>query len=169
MIFAGVIFLVAAFFAGIFPVSFTDVSRETVFVKQLRETALVKSGVSQNGALSVGNALGVPNVAPSAKSLNHERTLRAFIASNAGGVATLYVESVKPHIYYVLTGTFAVSPEYDALLWQGETTLVFYGTSLGGEAMRYVVDLSLLTLSSTTVAMALSASPAHIQSSSALP
>lgn len=146
-IFAGLLFLFAAFYGGLLPASFANVSPETGSVKHAQETILVKQGVSQDGFLAVNRIPSAPQVPPSVKSLNHSRTLRAFIGPDRAGISSLYVESTRPHEYYTVTGAFMIVPEYALLAWTGETALVFYGTSSDGQLMRYVVDLNLLTIS----------------------
>ncbi|MDO8520797.1 MAG: hypothetical protein Q7S52_01650 [bacterium] len=168
-IFAGLIFLVVAFFSGLLPVSFADVSRGTVAVKHSRETSLVKQGVSQDGNLSVTKVPNAPQIPPSAKMANHGRTLRAFVAPNRAGVLAIYVESVKPHEYYAFSGGFTLTPEYIVLAWTNETTLVFYGTSLDGELMRYTADLKHPTLSAFPISELPPASFPDLQSSGVLP
>lgn len=146
-LFAGAIFLLAAFFAGLLPVSFAGVSPETELVKHARETWSVKQGVSRDGLLVVTRAPAPPAVPPREKSMNHSRTLRAFIAPNRAGLASLYVESVHPHEYYSVSGGFTLLRDYMVPVWLSEDALMFYGTSPEGQLMRYTVLLGDLTLS----------------------
>jgi len=150
-IFAGCVFLVAAFFAGLLPVSPQNVSRETPFPERYRETFTVKQGVSQDGQIAITKVPNIPTVPPRLKTMNDARTLRAFVASNKGGTLTLYVESVKPNEYYSLTGSFKLLPQYAALSWTSSSMLEFYGMSSGRELMQYEIDLNLLTFSEKTV------------------
>lgn len=146
-VFSGLIFVVAAFFGGAFPLSSVYVSRETGVLERYRETFTVKQGVSQDGSLVITKIQSAPSIPPQAKPANHARTLRAFFAPNRGGVLTLYVESIKPHEYYSVTGEFTVSGDYPVITWDTETTLAFYSTSSKGEPTRYAADLRLITLS----------------------
>lgn len=145
-IFSGFVFLFAAFYAGILPFSLADVSRETNILNNFRETSSVKQGVSQDGLLAVTKLPNAPVVPPRVKAANHARTLRAFIAPDRGGIPTLYVESVKEHAYYALTGGFSVLEEYPVIAWTSPTTLIFYGKSSTGALMRFTADLHLITL-----------------------
>jgi len=79
--------------------------------------------------------------------MNHSRTLRAFIAPNRAGLASLYVESVHPHEYYSVSGGFTLLRDYMVPVWLSEDALMFYGTSPEGQLMRYTVLLGDLTLS----------------------
>ncbi|MEK7118044.1 MAG: hypothetical protein AAB869_00350 [Patescibacteria group bacterium] len=146
-IFSALVFLLVAFFPRGLSFLSTPVSRETSVPERYRKTLSVEQGVSQDGLLTVTKIPHAPSVPPRAKPANHARTLRAFFAPDSGGVLTLYIESIKPHGYYLITGGFTISGDYPVLTWDTETTLAFYSMSSKGELMRYAADVHLITLS----------------------
>jgi hypothetical protein len=149
--FAGIVFLLSALASGAFPVFSKIVSPETSAGERYQETVAVKQGVSQDGTLFITRTSRAPSVPPGVKALNHERTLRAFTAPDRGGVLALYVESVRPHEYYTLAGSFVLSSDYPVLAWESATTLAFYATTPAGELLKYSADVHLRTLSASVV------------------
>jgi len=147
-IFSGLLFLVIVFFSGVLPASWGGVSRGTTAEERYRETFGVKQGVSQDGLLSIVKTPDVQQIPQRIKTYNHSRTLRAFVAVNPRGVLAVYVESVRPHEYYVLSGNFDVSPTLSGLMWKSETELTFYGATSDGGFMKFIVDVQSLALSS---------------------
>lgn len=168
-IFSGCIFLVAAFFGGMFPFSSAHARPGNESLENYREMLDVKEGVSQDGQLAITKIPNAPTIPPRAKSSNHARVLRAFFAPDRGGTLTLYVENVRPHRYYSLAGAFRVLEEYPVLAWGGETALAFYGTSPKGDLLQYTADVHLLTLSQKPVDPIVPIPTKNVPSSDLLP
>jgi hypothetical protein len=162
--FSGIVFFVTVLLVGPLTVFSGAVSRETAVEDASRETFSVQQGVSQDGLLAITAVPAVPSIPPRMKAANHERTLRAFIAPNRGGVLTLYLERAKPREYYALLGSFHVTEKYPVLTWASSTVLVFYGTAPDGTVMRCVVDVHLLVFSQTPIEPSLlPIAPLHLE------
>ncbi len=82
------------------------------------------------------------------KLLNSRRTLRAFVGNNPEDVTpALFIESVKPHVFYCVSGDFIVNEPMKSLIWQNNHTLSF--SALFTDGSRGTVTLDLTTLNST--------------------
>jgi hypothetical protein len=144
--FSGFLFLLTAWCSGLFSDPLV-VSPETRFVKHGREAWVVKPGVSRDGRLLIEHAPAAPHIPPRVKSLNHTRTLRAFIGPDRSGIPALYIEQVRPHAFYVLGGVFMLDGESPTLFWSGDRVIGFYAKSPEGQLMRYAADLEEITIS----------------------
>lgn len=138
------------------------VSPETALTNH-RDAFVVKQGVSPNGdlAITLVPAALIPHVPLYAKVPNHNRTLRVFIAENRGGGTALYIEKSKPRSFFVLSGSFSVSPDTVSFMWLDSMSLLFYGTATGGTPMRYTVNLSDLLLKSEAIPELPTANPEY--------
>lgn len=121
------------------PCANQDVSHET-------HPALVRQGVSNGGDIYIALVHEAPIVAPALKVPNHARTLRAFIVAFPGRSPVLYLESVKPHAFYVVSGRFVVSQDADSPAWSDDKTLYFRARLASGALVAYQFDVSTLAL-----------------------
>ncbi len=137
------VFLLLSLYAEGMIFQSTGVSPET---PQRVERVTVKQGVSQDGSVTVARVSEVPQIPPREKTSNAPRTLRAFIGVNSSGVAIFYIESVKPHEYYSVTGPFSVAPAYPRMMWANPSVIVFYGMSDEHTLMRAQLDVETLAL-----------------------
>jgi len=115
-----------------------------------RETHRVTVGRSSDGMLSISQVTDVPSAPMQERYANRTRTLRAHIASNNSGIPTIYLETSRPHNFYVIDGAFTVSPKASALTWIASTKLLFYGV-INGTPARFTVDVHDLTMSTEIV------------------
>ena len=158
------IFLLCALYAEGMILAPASVSPETV---PSAERYTVKQGVSQDGQVTIVRAINAPQIPPREKASNKPRTLRAFIGANSVGVPTLFVESVKPHEYYTVTGAFSMVPAYSTLMWMNSNTLVFYVLTNEGVLMCAqldVLNLSLLILPVSVAQISTSTTPFDLES-----
>lgn len=121
----------------------TCVSRGTVKTPAI---SYVQEGIVDSGQIvitQVSEVLGVPT---RLKISNHSSTLRAFIAPGHFGSLALYVESVKPHKYFVISGRYTVSRDY-YFSWQDVNTIQYFGKSSDG--ILYDIRLNVKTLALT--------------------
>ncbi len=110
-------------------------------VAAVREMFSVKQGLSSDGQFRIEKTLNAPVVSHRVQFSNHERNLRVFVASDRAGVPTLYLEQVKPHDFFVISGPFAISPDTASFMWNAPTSLFFYATDTDGFFARYAIDV----------------------------
>ena len=108
------------------------------------ERVTVKQGVSRDGSVAVAQVSQAPQIPPREKISNGPRTLRAFIGANSSGVPIFFIESVKPHEYYSVTGPFSVALAYPNLMWANPSVLVFYVLNSEHILMRAQLDVQTL-------------------------
>lgn len=106
----------------------------------------VKQGMTKGGDILITLVHEAPRVAPSLKTQNHIRTLRAFIVAFPGRSPVLYLESVKPHAFYAVSGRFIVSQDADSPAWNDNETLYFRARLANGELVAYQLDVTTLAL-----------------------
>lgn len=139
-----VIFIISLYSGGMLSAS-APVSRGT---SHSVDSFSVKQGVTQDGNFALMEDSAAPRIPPRLKFGNHSRTLRAFVGTGPGGNSTVFVESVKPHAYYVISSSFTVSQEFSALSWPDLATLQYYGTDKNG--LLFLIRLNVHTLVATT-------------------
>ena len=98
-IFIGTLFLVAAYFEWRYPAGANAVSSETQSGGVFHETPQVTPGTSADGLVTISPITSAPFVPTRQKFPDHERAIRAFIATNHVGNPALYLEQVLPHRY----------------------------------------------------------------------
>lgn len=106
----------------------------------------VKQGMTKGGDILITLVHEAPRVAPSLKTPNHARTLRAFIVAFPGRSPVLYLESVKPHAFFAVGGRFVVSQDADSPAWNDDETLFFRARLPDGELIAYQLDVTTLAL-----------------------
>ncbi len=155
------LFTVLALFVFLFAYTYEEyrvfaqnVSPETSLAAY-RDRHTIKEGATLDGSIRISEAVNPPHVSHYIQFANHERTLRAFLAGDKGGVGLIYIEQAQPHKFFAIVGAFSVVPETVSLFWSGPTKLIFYGTAHDGTFMRYELDLH----SGTTGSMPASLSP----------
>lgn len=109
-------------------------------------STIVRQGVSKGGDIFIALVHEAPRVAPSLKVPNHARTLRAFIVAFPGRSPVLYLESVKPHAFYAVSGRFTVSQDADSPAWNDNDTLFFRARLASGELVAYQFDVTTLAV-----------------------
>ncbi|OGZ06238.1 MAG: hypothetical protein A2845_00320 [Candidatus Lloydbacteria bacterium RIFCSPHIGHO2_01_FULL_49_22] len=143
-----VLFVIALYSAGMLSSS-ARVTHETTIPENLFS---VKQGVTQDGTVSISEVSRVPAVPIFLKSANHPRTLRAFVGPSQGDKASLFIESVLPRGYFVISGGYTVSQDFPTLLWNNAVTLQFYGTKENNEQLyRIRLNVHALTVDALPV------------------
>lgn len=120
-------------------------ARVTHETKSTENSFSVKQGVTQDGMVSISGVSRVPATPITLKSANHPRTLRAFVGPSQGDKASLFIESIRPHGFFIISGGYTVSQEFPTLLWTDLVTLQFYGTK-NNTAQLYLIRLNVHSL-----------------------
>ena len=116
------------------------VSQETP-ASVYHETFSVKRGLSSDGQLRIEQIFDAPTVPHHAQFANHMRNLRVYIAPDRSGVPTLYLEQVKPHNFFAISGPILVAPFSAKFMWTDQTTFLFYATSSEGIFMTHSINV----------------------------
>jgi len=126
--------------AGVVPGAFEVPYETNTAVTDL--TPLVRVGVSEDEFLHVSLVAAPPLLAPRLKLGNHERTLRAFLFADGHDMSThLYVEQPRAQLFFEVSGAFVPVNAPDALYWEDETLLRFFGLSKEGVPSVFKIDL----------------------------
>ncbi len=144
---AFVIFVVALYSGGMLSAS-GSVSRATALSN---DSFSVKQGVTQDGNFVLTEDSSAPVTPPRLKFGNHSRTLRAFVGAGSSGNLAVFIESIKPHAYYVVSGSYTVSQEFTALSWSDSATLQYYGVDKNGLLSRINFDVHSLVATAEAV------------------
>ncbi len=126
-----------------------DYCRHEVVSPETYQRVTVKQGQTEDGTILVSFVDEVPVVPQSLKIQNRARTLRAFTFQFSGKGRegrVLYLESVKPRAFYVVTGRFDVSQEPDSPAWNDDTTLYFRAVDISGTDVSYYLNVATLEL-----------------------
>jgi hypothetical protein len=131
-----VTFIFALLYQGMF-LNDKTISRET--------SAVLSSGASQDGMIALSEISATPPVPMNKKIANQARTLRAYFSENTKGDIGLYLESVSPHEYYLISGGFLVTREYETISWLSNSTLQFNARVEDGILVRTTFDIATMS------------------------
>ncbi len=116
-----------------------------------RNEFLVKLGTTTDESIFLGLSVPVHLTTIEKRISNRNRTFRAYIIRDVSGVFRVALESAKPHEFFQLSGSYAVSPETAGMSWSGNSIISFDGVNREGEPTGFELRLNDLMLRQTTL------------------
>ncbi len=111
----------------------------------------VKLGTTSDPFLSLASSTEVDLRTQEKKFSNRNRTLRAYLMKQKGGIVRLAFESAKPHAFFQLTGNYAVSPETVGIVWKDNSMVSFDGVNTKGLPTHFEFRLNDLEMKETSL------------------
>ena len=113
---------------------------------EYRQTFFVKLGTTTDTSIVLTPSLSVSLTTGEKKFSNRNRTFRAYLIKGSDGVSRVAFEAAKPHSFYELSGSYAVSSETVGLIWKNNSTLSFSGVDEHGIPTHFELQLNDLIL-----------------------